>query len=266
MKANKALTTRQSSFFPFTGAAILAASISAPAYGAGTLVANPTSIDKLVGEVQSNETTGYFADASSGRIGVAGSSLNNTRTHENLIIGFTLPTLGTGQTIQSATLTFRVRGGRENDPQVDDIDVYLLSTADPSSAGIGFFLESDTDLNSDNKLVGTLGEGTTEDLDSGSDEVFTAPDYGFTFDLDASTLALLQTYYTGSNPNQNEAFFRWNFDADQLLDETNRWNIDITADSSPGFDVPTLNITTIPEPSSFLLGVIGSLALLRRRK
>ncbi len=246
-------------------AASVAALISGSA-GAAVLVANPNSFDRIVGEVQSNATAEYQADTSSGRIGVSGSSLNDTRTHENLVIGFTLPTLGAGQTIQSATLTFRVAGGRENDPQVDDIDVYLLSTADPSSAGTGFFLESDTDSNSANRFIGSFGEGTTEDLDSGSDEVFSAPDYGFTFDLDASALALLQTYYTGQNPNQSEAFFRWNFDADQSLTEVNRWNIDIAADSSQGFDVPTLNITTIPEPSSLMLGVIGALALLRRRK
>ncbi len=218
------------------------------------------SKDTIVGDRQSGGSAlGYYADSGGGTIGTTGG--NGTRATLNAVIGFTLPTLGAGETIDSATLTYRMAGAREQSNGIKDLDVYLLGTSDPDNSGTSLFLGASSDPNTANKFIARAGEADTETINNNS-PTFVAPDYTLTFTLPAGVLGSLQSFFTGNTPNQTEAFFRWNLSAGISLNNLNRWSID-----TDGADAPILTINTIvPEPASLSLMGLGGLALLRRRR
>ena len=231
---------------------------------AAVLTATPASFDSIAGESQSNAASGYLVDNNSPRIGNGGSNSQQQRQLLDLVVGLTLPTLPDGDVIQSATLNFRVASGRENDPQIPGLDTYLIDLADPSGTGTSLYYEAENDPNPLTAFVGGFDESQVGDgdLDGGSDETVNE-DLSYTLDADA--LAVLQSFYTAEDPNQAEAFFRWNFDANQDLAFFNRWNIALTGTNAPALVIET-EAGVIPEPASLALLGLGTLCLLGRRR
>jgi len=239
---------------------LAAAAFASPGIAATITADQLASVDAIAGEGQPNATLGYDSDGGTGQVGIIGSTSAATRAHVNLVVGLTLPTLPAGEVIDAAFFTFRIAGGREQVSDVPGLDTYLLGTADPDNSGTSLFLESSTDPNTANAFLGKTTESDTEDLDSGN-ETFTPPDYTITYQLDTSALALLTSFYAGSNPTQNEAFFRFNLDDNENTDSIERWVIDVVDE-----DTPFLTITTIPEPASLALLAAGGLLIGARRR
>jgi hypothetical protein len=242
-------------------AAVLAA-IALPAEAA-LYETTVTSHDRIIGERQSNAlAAGYYTDVTGNALmGVDGSSLSSTRKNQQPIIGLTLPVLAPGESIDSAQLTFSVIGIQDQGTNhlLGSLDTYLLSSANPSSTGTGFFYEGNSDPSASVEFVGrttrqTLGVSTS----AGSinpQQTFDPPKQ-ITYTLTGDALALLQSFYTNSTPNQTEAFFRWNSSTDLNVGDSDRYVIDPNS--------PKITITAIPEPAALSLLALGGL-LTRRR-
>lgn len=213
------------------------------------------SQDRIVGEA-ATITPDYYVDSAQNAIGVTGSTSGGTKRNQNLVFGFELPTLDNGGVIDEVTFTFFVEEGR-NQGTLGNLDVYLLDTANPDTSGTTFFFENGTDISSD---VAFVGEFTNPGgIGSGA----TAINQTVALTLSGASLALFNTFYTGENPTQTEAYFRFNLDSDGDIADINRYAIEHTA----GVNFPTLTISTIPEPSTYALGVlVPAMALLLRRR
>jgi len=260
---------------PVPAIASLAVLMTMPAsvHAASVLNATRVSIDAIVGERDTSGTApalGYYIGASgvsNTTVGVTGGNPN--RYGQDLVYRYTLPTLAVGQTIQSFTFSFTItqfRNHSNSDPAGNDtefgLDVYLLGTADPTTTGSSLFLRDTTDPNASNALVGAMDPLP----DDGSDaNIVLDPVLVVTYTINSGpALALLQSFYVGHEPIQDEASFRFNLDTQYegaiTSRSLNRYIIDSTDETS------SFSITAIPEPTTALLGGLGMLALLRRRR
>ncbi len=241
---------------------------------AAVFTANPTSYDQIVGERQpAGPALGYVVGANDGLVGVAGSS--GGRFIGNLVVGFDLPTLDPGDVISSATLTYRIASARQQNlsPDLPNLDTYLLNDDNPADNGAGYYYEGANDPDPTTTLLGSISEGSPGPGDGSvfGEEFYPESDADsyITFELSPTALLVLQSFYLGSDPIQDEAFFRWNLSDNQGTNEYNRWVVDVT--DTTGFDdTPLLTINTlsnpIPEPASLMLVGLGGLCLLGRRR
>ena len=236
--------------------------------------ATRVSIDAIVGQGDSQATsnppaTGYYigaAGANNTTVGVTGGNPN--RYGQDLVYRYTLPTLNVGETVESFAFSFTITSFRNHSNSDTDgnatefgLDVYLLDTDDPTTTGDSLFLRSSSDPGT-NALVGAMDSLP----DGGSDSNITLdPPLVVTYTIDSgASLALLQSFYDGHTPLQDEASFRFNLDTlyegAMSSRSLNRYIISNDSETS-GF-----SITAIPEPTTALLGGLGMLALLRRRR
>ena len=239
---------------------LLASSAALPA--AMTFPLSFNSSDSVVGEAQMSGSRGYTVDSGGSLIGGAGGS--GSRTQTNMLFGFLLPDIPSGENIVSATLTFRINTAREESPPLPSLDTYLLDSADPSLDGFAnVYLDAAADPNTDNVFIGRTTEAQLDSAGNGdvgnSDDVFNK-DFSYTFS--AGAIAKLDSLYTGTSPSGREVFFRFNMGANAASTDLNRYNLN-TSTNAPVF---TLNTDVIPEPSTALLGALGALALMRRRR
>lgn len=170
-----------------------------------------SSIDKILGEQESGGAgVGYFADSASGLVGVTGAG--GARTDSNLVLGFTLPTLSPGQTVDSVSFSFEITGARDQSQSgLPNLHVYLLDTDDPDGSGTDFFYHGPQSGTAAVPFVGTTrtdvsGAVQVDYVDDSEDQILI---------LTGDALALFQSFYGGDHlPDQAEAFFRFNLDAD----------------------------------------------------
>ncbi len=261
---------RKKSKMPQRLLAVLTATVLAGAtgmaHGAFIHETSVASKDRIIGERQSSgPATGYTTDANSNMIGVGGST--GSRTHEIVVVGLTLPTLGSGQSVDSAVLTFNITAIRDqgNANTLGSLDTYLLDIADPSTTGTQFFYESGTiQASAGGTDVEHVGRTTRSDLgvstNSGGieNEITFNPPKGITYILTGDALDLLKSFYTGSTPDQLEAFFRFNQTSNLTMIDNDRYRIDP--------DSVKLTITAIPEPASLALMGLGGLLMLGRSR
>jgi hypothetical protein len=229
---------------------------------AAIIITSLNSNDRIRGEVQSGLTAGYFTDAGGSTIGTSGSNSSNERRVDNLVYGFTLPTLPAGNTLSEATFEFIVTAYRDqNDSDGDvNLDYYILNTSDPNTGIDGLdFYRNDNSPGANEILLGQLDAFVRVD---GNQTTITPASAGeVSVELSGSGLTYIQSLYdAGGNPTQAEVFFRLNIDSDNGVGLLDRFIIDTSS--------PALTLTTVvPEPSTtgLLLCGIAGLVLRRRR-
>ena len=212
---------------------ILLATISA---SSGAIVfATLNSQDRIVGERQTDSPPLGYQVSTTGTLQVGVGGATNARTNYNTVVGFLLPTLSPGQTIDAATFSATI----ESESGTVTVSLFGLSTTNPDVTGISLFSES----NSGPGLIAAAFTSTT------------AAAAGDT--PSADVLSFINSLYTGHVPTQPEVFFRLN-PSSNLGTSVARMNF--TNGS------PKLALNVVPEPSAALLGGLGVLALLRRRR
>lgn len=216
------------------------------------------SVDSIVGQRQSSAPAlDYYPDASNNNVGMSGSTANNTRQDRNIVFGFALPTLAPGAMIESAILRFEITGARDQSNANADLDVYLLDTANPDGTGDDFFFHGASDPDADVEFIDSVNIAVGTSQSNFADD---AQDQAFVLTGDA--LALLEDFYTGSSPDQAEAFFRFNLSIDPALGSLNRYNLDLAANES-WLEI----IYAVPSPAALPAGLalLGVVAARRRR-
>jgi hypothetical protein len=224
-----------------SGAALLIASQSAHA---GLFFPIPTSDDTIVGNAFDTGANplGYRANDPDDRIGTTGPSFSN-RIDQQKVFGFTLPVLDF-PTISQAT--FRIENTFTSPAVPFNVDLYGLNNANPDGSGTAFFFEGANDP-SQPKL--------TDDLIKG--------DNSSPLPAMADVTAFIQSLYTGTTPNQSEAFFRLNPNVLLALIDSppDAQNITLV----PG-SMGLIITTVVPEPSTFVLVAVGLLGWVTRAR
>ncbi|WP_338690115.1 hypothetical protein [Haloferula helveola] len=197
-----------------------------PPDAVGTLA----STDSIVGEGQAAAPSAdYYPDDGSTTVGTSGSTLTDTRVDRNVVLGFTLPTLPVGESIESVDLLFEITGARDQTgaANLPDLRVDLLDTADPDATGASFFHHGPSDPTQ-------AHVGATAVTISGTSQNSFADDAeDRTFEITGAALTLLQGFYGGDHiPDQPEAFFRFSLSEDPDLADLRRYAIDFGAEES----------------------------------
>ena len=222
------------------------------------------AVDQIRGRSQDTDARplGYFTSSTETTVGSTGGT--GQRHDNNIVYRYLLPTLNPGETIESFSFTFQITAHRDHSGDKYELDVYLLDEADPTTTGTDLFFHGANDT--DHALVGSRF------IDAGSDNgsITLSPPVSVTFNINSgSALDLLQSFYGGDHiPDQTWASFRFNLDQLYVNSESNplggnglnRYIIDNDVSTS------SFEITAIPEPATALLGGLGFLMLLRRRR
>jgi hypothetical protein len=213
---------------------------------AATVFATLQSRDRILGPTAGANATPpfqYFTDVIPNQnfVGSAGSLATSLGT-SNFVVGFQLPTLLPGQSITVATFSITKRATTGTAPTVnlsglatdapDGTDFYEGPTGNPGDT----LIEASFSLPAD--PTGTLQT--------------------------ADALAFVLSRYSGLTPTGNgEAFFRLNAATEWNGTSIARQNFNLNSETPAD---AVLELTIIPEPSAALLGGLGTLLLLRRRR
>jgi hypothetical protein len=215
-------------------AAIASLCLVTSSANAATVQATLNSQDRIIGVRESGGAAlGYYVDTVPVQVGVSGGG--GTRVNQNAVIGFTLPTLNLGESISAANFAITVSDINTNTTYT--VGLFGLVTAAPDDSGTSLFSQSG---------AGAINATFTS----------TAAVAGSIPTSDVT--AFVQSLYVGNTPIQSEVFFRLN--QTTALGVTNTRRMTFTKDTA------ALTLTTIPEPGAALLGGLGMLVLLRRRR
>ncbi len=178
--------------------------IADPNLTSATLVA----VDKIVGRSQENAPTpGYYVADNGNTIGGTGSDAGKTRTDLNVVYRYALPTLPVGDVLSGFTLRFQITGFRDHSNSDYALHAYLLDVADPTSSGTDLFYHGPNDSN--HAFVGSHLEFSG----SNTDTISLDPPVDVSLSIDSGpAFELLQSYYSGHEPNRAEAALRFNLD------------------------------------------------------
>lgn len=177
-----------------------------------------TSIDGIIGLAQSGASQpGYYVDRNSSLVGGTGSITTSTRYSMVPVVGFTLPTLPPGHSVQSVKLHYQITAYRYQDDPTFTADAYLLNSADPSTTGTAFYYMGAADPNPNAKLIGST------DLPNGAtgSSITADPVIAVSHLLAGDALTNFLTFYSGNTPAQTEAFVRFNRSSADNPDLTN---------------------------------------------
>jgi hypothetical protein len=191
---------------------------------AAPVVIAPLSQDLIVGRSDSGAplSNGYYTDPSQS-VGAGVTGGTGARYNRNTVIGFLLPTLNPGETIDTAS--FRITISSNNDAGgAKPVALYGLSTANPNNSGTLLFA-TDTEpgklANAGNALISATFSSTGST--SGTPQ--------------ADVSEFIRSFYTEHVPHQAEVFFRI-CPTEDTWATTNR--LDFTKASA------RLEVTTVP--------------------
>lgn len=212
-----------------------------------------TSIDGIVGLAQSGANpTGYYVNRNSGLVGGTGSITDSSRYSMVPVVGFTLPTLPSGHSVQSVTLHYKITGYRYQGNPDFTADAYLLNSADPGGSGTAFYYMGPADPNPNARHIGStdLPDGAT------GSSITANPVIAVSHPLAGDALTNFLAFYSGNAPTQAEAFVRFNRSSADNPDLTNsqvyeRFYIDTNPANL------SLEITT-SGPSSYTISYDGN--------
>jgi hypothetical protein len=152
------------------------------------------------------------------------------------VIGFTLPTLAPGETIDAATFSITISSSN-NGGGTNNVSLFGLTTTNPDGTGTSLYSTS---------AAGAISSTFTNTNATAGDTPT------------ADVLTFVNSFYTGGGvPSQTEIFFRLNVNTATFA-TVNR--------ASFATDTAELSLNVVPEPSAAMLGALGGLALLRRRR
>lgn len=197
----------------------------------------PASVTHFIrGESQdtAGKPLGYFIGASN-VVGTSGSS--GSREDRNLVLGYPLPTLPAGTTLDAATFDFEITQGYDNTgaANLPELHVYLVDTPDPVGSGTAFFYHGPSDGSASVKRIGT----TSVMISGTSANDFAPGEQVRSFRLTGSALDLLRSYYNGRTPIRSTAYFRFNLSANPSVSNLRRYSINTTAGGSSLALVPS---------------------------
>lgn len=169
--------------------------------------AHVASVDGIIGAAQTSaDPPGYYVNKNLGLAGGTGSGASLTRYSMVPVIGFTLPTLPAGHTVESVTLHYEITKYRYQTNPTFTADAYLLNTPNPSSSGTGFYYMGPADSNANAKLIGSTD---LPDAATGADVIPASP-IASVQTLGGDALTMFKSLYSGNTPTQTEAFVRFN--------------------------------------------------------
>ena len=195
------------------------------------------------GESQDTATRplGYFTNASN-IVGTSGST--GSREDRNLVLGYTLPTLPAGATLDSATLRFEITQGFDatGAANLPDLHAYLLDSPNPAGSGTAFFYHGPLDGSTNAKRIGT----TSVTITGTSANDFAAGEQVRSFTLTGDALTLLRSFYNGPTPTRTTVYFRFNLGVDPAVTDLRRYLVNNAAASSSLGLLPTAPAATYP--------------------
>lgn len=228
-------------------------------FQASTAVAqdDATYVDRHViqGNFESGAGNTFLAGNNNGRRVGAGGAGGNQRVN-NPVIQWALPTL-TNAEVVSAIFSVDLEDPAATSGATFDVVATLMNYDDA-----GDF--SGADFNDD---PSGLGNGSLIGVFAGAN----VTDGGtLTFDFGGDALTLLQSFYSGVNPTQTDAFIRLSASIphDFTTMGNDRYNLLTSDGGSNGDIVSSLSITTVavPEPSSLVLLGLTSVGFWVRRR
>ena len=181
----------------------------------------------------------YFTSASN-IVGTSGAS--GSRDDRNLVLGYPLPTLPSGSTLDSATFRFEITQGLDSTgaSNLPELHVYLLDTVNPAGSGTGFFYHGASDSSANVKRIGT----TSVSISGTGANDFSPGEQVRTFTLTGEALDLLRSYYNGPTPTRSTVYFRFNLGVDPAVTGLRRYIINTTAGASSLGLLPTAPAAT----------------------
>lgn len=238
----------------FGVAAVLLLGASSLAQSASVFATRSTD-NVLQGNFETGASDTFLPNNSNARRVGSGGAGDAQRVNQP-VLGFTLPTLGAGQPVTAATFSFTMDAVAVNGSPTFDVVISLMSQT--STAGF-----SEADFTED---VGALGSGTlvatlaVGDVSNNEEKNFA---------LSGAALTQFAALYDGAGaPTQAEVFFR--LSTSETIDTSAasnvRFNLARNDDGGGNLVTRSLEITTVPEPSSFGLLGLGALGLLARRR
>jgi hypothetical protein len=228
---------------------------------AAPVIANFSSKNVLQGNFEAGGASVFSEnDSNARRVGTGGSG--GAQRVNQPVLGFTLPTINLGETVDSATFGFTLDSADRvsGEPIGFDMVISLMS----QTAITGF---SGADFTED---VGSLGSGTLVATLSATDANASISDT-FSFSLTGAALTQFAALYdAGGNPTQPVVWFRLStsasVDTTNASNDNDRFNLATVGAGTGGDIVSTLSFTTVPEPSSFALLGLGVMGLVTRRR
>lgn len=163
------------------------------------------TVDHILGRSQDEAAnpTGYFSQSSNSTVGATGPG--GQRTDSNVVYRYALPMLNAGETISAFSITFRINALRDQSDTDEELHVYLLDSADPTTTGTDLFYHGSGDP------AHAFVARHFEPSGTNTDSITLNPPADVTFTIDSgAALALLQSFYNGHQPNRAEAAFRFN--------------------------------------------------------